>query len=138
VPANISNEPAKMLGTMAEDPVKARFEPEPVDPPAPDESVPAPDVPVVLASAAAESALEEPLALDFAADVVVVVPDAPAAAAASSWFATRRPAVSMAEVAGAAPKLSMSVWPFGPRTNRIKAASAVSFAAVSPLVGTTR
>jgi len=80
VPANTSKVPASTLGAMAEDPVKARSEPEPVDPP-PDESVPAPDAPVVLASAAAESALEVPLALeDFVADVVVVVPEAPAAA----------------------------------------------------------
>ena len=60
--------------------------------------------------------------------VVVVVdpvlPGADVAASVSSSPATCNPAVTMAAVAGAAPKLAISCCPLGPSTNRIRSASA--------------
>ncbi len=59
-------------------------------------------------------------------------------AESATSFATPIPAVTIAGVAGAAPRPVTSLWPFAPSTNRINAARANALEAESPEVGAIR
>jgi hypothetical protein len=60
------------------------------------------------------------------------------AASSLSSCATFSPPLTMAGVAGAAPKAEMSFCPWVPRANRMSWASATALSEVRPFVGTTR
>jgi hypothetical protein len=89
-------------------------------------------------------ALVEEAVVDVVDGVVVEVVEVeevevvPLSAPVVSCAATFSPAVTMVEVAGAAPRSLISDCPVGPRTKRMNCASWVALSAGRPFVGTTR